>query len=256
MMCSKCQGYLSRQLTKPVLWLYGLRKLQVSLTTYLSKGTLPLTRALRMTVSSSELSCSGSWTVRRCPWSSIFWIWLAVWQSVITNTPHLSEEMCFFCIANALFSKITMPSLCASACKKYSIISFFPSSSFISLIRSSHTHFQDKDENPTLASLTLFPSVPHFSGNVNVMCICACLHAVHIALTSLTQLLMSVLWWAFGKVSSSSSWTLSISQQPLFISVTRMSATPPEPARISHGVELPMPLYIRCRRGHNVLTRR
>lgn len=41
------------------------------------RSTLPLTRALRMTVSSSELSCSGSWTVRRCPWSSIFWIWLA-----------------------------------------------------------------------------------------------------------------------------------------------------------------------------------
>jgi len=35
-------------------------------TAHLSEGTLPLTRALRMTVSSSVLSCSGSWTVRRC----------------------------------------------------------------------------------------------------------------------------------------------------------------------------------------------
>lgn len=97
-----------------------------------------------------------------------------------------------------------------------------------------------------------FPVCPIFmamfkSCDVHI-CVCACLHAAHIALTSLTQLLMSVLWWAFGKVSSSSSWTLSVSQQPLFISVTRMSATPPEPARISHGVELPMPLCIRCRK--------
>lgn len=125
------------------------------------------------------------------------------------------------------------------------------------LIRSSHTNVDDNDENPTLASFTIFPSVPYFSANVQVlwcaylyMCL---LHAVHTALTSLTQLLMSVLWWAFGKVSSSSSWTLSVSQQPLFISVTRMSATPPEPARISHGVELPMPLYILCKKGHSVL---
>lgn len=122
--------------------------------------------------------------------------------------------------------------------------------------RSSHTNFEDRDENPTLAFLTIFPTVPHFPGNIQVswcayLCMCW-LHAVHIALTSLTQLLMSVLWWAFGKVSSSSSWTLSVSQEPRFISVTRMSATPPEPARISHGVELPMPLHILCRKGHSV----
>lgn len=55
------------------------------LITYLDFGTLPLTRALRMTVSSSELSCSGSWTVRRCPWSSIFWIWQTGWQLIVNN---------------------------------------------------------------------------------------------------------------------------------------------------------------------------
>lgn len=37
------------------------------------------------------------------------------------------------------------------------------------LIRSSHTNFDDNDENPTLASLTIFPSVPYFSANVQVL---------------------------------------------------------------------------------------
>lgn len=104
-----------------------------------------------------------------------------------------------------------------------------------------------------------FPVRPTFMAVFNTwqvhIFVSVCLPVVHIALTSLTQLLMSVLWWAFGKVSNSSSWTLSASQQPLFISVTRMSATPPEPARISHGVEFPMPLYIRCKTTTNFIRR-
>lgn len=56
------------------------------------------------------------------------------------------------------------------------IIAISPSS-FTSLIRPSHTTFVDKDENPTLAFLTIFPSVPHFSGSVRALwcaylCIC------------------------------------------------------------------------------------
>lgn len=141
--------------------------------------------------------------------------------------------------------------------KVCSIIGIFPPS-FISLIRSPHTNVDDKDENPTLASLKSLPVCPIFLATFKSydlhICVCGCLHAVHSTLTSLTQLLMSVLWWAFGKVSSSSSWTLSVSQQPLFISVTRMSATPPDPARMSHGVELPMPLCILCREGRHVQT--
>lgn len=89
-------------------------------------------------------------------------------------------------------------------------------------------HFGDTDENP----------------NPPLVC------PIFPALTSLTQFLTSVPWWAFGKVSSSSSRTASSSQQPRFISVTSMSATPPEPARISHGVELPIPLCILCKQEH------
>lgn len=48
------------------------------------------------------------------------------------------------------------------------VIGIFPSS-FMSLIRSSNTIFDDKDENPSLASLTVFPSVPHFPGNVQIL---------------------------------------------------------------------------------------
>lgn len=55
----------------------------------------PLTRALRMTVSSSELSCSGSWTVSRCPWSRTFWIWLTGWQDIISNASYEWEPVQF-----------------------------------------------------------------------------------------------------------------------------------------------------------------
>lgn len=137
------------------------------------------------------------------------------------------------------------------------ITAIFPSS-FTSLIRPSHTKIWRYGWKSCISFPSQsFPVCPIFLATFKScdlhICVCACLHAVHsTVLTSLTQLLMSVLWWAFGKVSSSSSWTLSVSQQPLSISVTRMSATPPEPARISHGVELPMPLYILCREGQNV----
>lgn len=56
-------------------------------------------------------------------------------------------------------------------------------SSFISLIRSSHTNVDDKDENPTLASLKSFPASPIFLATFTScdlhICVCGCLHAVH-----------------------------------------------------------------------------
>lgn len=114
-----------------------------------------------MTVSSSELSCSGSWTVRRCPWSSIFWIWLAGWQTIITNA-LFKWRIVHFCVAllklQCLHCVYQLEEICYG-------IGTFPSS-FMSLIRSSHTNFDNKDENPTLASLT---SVPHFPGNVQIL---------------------------------------------------------------------------------------
>lgn len=67
------------------------------------------------------------------------------------------------------------------------------------------------------------------------------------SLTSLIQADMSAVSKPVLKVSSSNSSTVSVSQNPLFISVTRMSATPPEPAKISQGVEFRIPLYIRYR---------
>lgn len=127
---------------------------------YLNFGDLPLTRALRMTVSSSELSCSGSWTVRRCPWSRIFWIWLAGWHSITPNTLHEPRNV------KPGFSHTIMSWL--SVRESMLHIGISPSS-LISLIRSSHTNVEDKDENPTLASLTISPSVPHFSGNVQAL---------------------------------------------------------------------------------------
>lgn len=133
------------------------------------------------------------------------------------------------------------------------------SASNIRSCRVNITHFPGINMKPTHKLVSLcFPVCPTFMPLFNTwqvhIFVSVCPLGVHVALTSLTQLLMSVLWWALGKVSNSSSWTLSASQQPLFISVTRMSATPPEPARISQGVEFPMPLYILCKRRKKMLS--
>lgn len=120
-----------------------------------------------MTVSSSELSCSGSWTVRRCPWSSIFWIWLVGWQLVINNALFEWRIVQFF----MAFLKLQCLHCVCQLEKVCYIIAIFPSS-FISLIRSSHTNVDDKDENPTLASLKSFPVCPIFLASL-VICISA-----------------------------------------------------------------------------------
>lgn len=81
--------------------------------------------------------------------------------------PKLQSLQCMLQLKNALFA-------------------IFPSS-FLFLIRSSHINFKDKDKNPTLAALPIFPSVPHFSGNVRVLwcaylCMClppCCAHRSH-----------------------------------------------------------------------------
>lgn len=66
---------------------------------------------------------------------------------------------------------------------------------------------------------------------------------MHLALTSLIQDAIAALC-PLGNVSVRSSWTMAVSQLAWFISVTKMSATPPEPARINHGVEFWIVLYI------------
>lgn len=73
----------------------------------------------------------------------------------------------FFLINKTLFLKLQSLHCVYQLEKTCYIIGIFPSS-FTFLIGSSHTNFEDKDENPTLASLTIFPTVPHFSGNILV----------------------------------------------------------------------------------------
>lgn len=83
------------------------------------------------------------------------------WQvdSQLHLTPYMSQEM---------WSLAFLTQSCLH-CQLEKVCCIISPSSLISLIRSSHTNVEDKDENPTLASLTISPSVPHFSGNVQAL---------------------------------------------------------------------------------------
>ncbi len=70
--------------------------------------------------------------------------------------------------------------------------------------------------------------------------------------TSFTQEGISVPCRPLVKVFINSSWTISASQHPLSIRVTKISATPPEPAKISQGIEFWIFLYIFCKKGLKV----
>lgn len=84
-------------------------------------------------------------------------IWVKKW-AILFTTP-------------AYFSHITIPSTVYDSLITCYVTCCSPSS-FILLIRPSHTNFDDKDENPTLASLTIFPQCAPFFWQRSSLVIC------------------------------------------------------------------------------------